>query len=127
MTLPVGSGRNIGIVRIVTSTIPDAILISKSFESIVSICSRGDSWIISSFPHVHTIPALPPFALNVTAVVASFMYAYVAIGIRLIHEVSITGSIARQPLLMADKVYNCLFFFISNKFNGYIINLEYGI
>ena len=47
--------------------------------------------------------------------------------IRLIHEFSITGSIARQPLLMADQAYNYWFFFISNKFNGYIINLEYYI
>ena len=47
--------------------------------------------------------------------------------IRLIHEFSITRSIARQPLLMADQAYNCWFFFISNTFNGYIINLEYDI
>ena len=38
--------------------------------------------------------------------------------IRLIHEFSITGSIARQPLLMADQANNCWLFFISNKFNG---------
>ena len=45
--------------------------------------------------------------------------------IRLIHEFSITGSIARQPLLMADQACNCWFFFISNKFNGLIFNMEY--
>ena len=31
--------------------------------------------------------------------------------IRLIHEFSITGSIAREPLLMADQACNCWFFF----------------
>ena len=54
---------------------------------------------------------------------ACFLIAY----IRLIHEFSITGSIARQPLLMADQAYDCWFIFISNKFNGYKINLEYDI
>ena len=44
--------------------------------------------------------------------------------IRLIHEFSITGSIVRQPLLMADQACNCWFFFITNKFNGII---QYGI
>ena len=47
--------------------------------------------------------------------------------IRLIHEFSITGSIARQPLLMADQACNCWFFFISNKLNGLIFNMEYDI
>ena len=47
--------------------------------------------------------------------------------IRLIHEFSITGPIARQPLLMADQACNCWFFFISNKFNGLIFNMEYDI
>ena len=47
--------------------------------------------------------------------------------IRLIHEFSITGSIARQPLLMADQACNCWFFFISNKFNGLIFIMEYAI
>ena len=39
----------------------------------------------------------------------------------------ITGSIARQPLRMADQACNCRFFFISNKFNGLIFNMEYDI
>ena len=47
--------------------------------------------------------------------------------IRLIHEFSITGSIARQPLLMADQACNCWLFFISNKFNSLIFNMEYDI
>ena len=47
--------------------------------------------------------------------------------IRLIHEFSITGSIARQPLLMADQACKCWFFFISNKFNGLIFKMEYDI
>ena len=47
--------------------------------------------------------------------------------IRLIYEFSITGSIARQPLLMADQACNCWFFFISNKFNGIIFNMECAI
>ena len=38
--------------------------------------------------------------------------------IHLIHEFSIAGSIARQPLLMADRACNCWFFFISNTSNG---------
>ena len=41
----------------------------------------------------------------------------------LIHEFSITRSIARQPLLMADQAW---FFLISNEFNGLIFN-NYGI
>ena len=45
----------------------------------------------------------------------------------LIHEFSITGSMARQPLLMADQACNCWFFFISNTFNGLIFNMEYDI
>ena len=47
--------------------------------------------------------------------------------IRLIHEFSITGSIVRQPLLMADQACNCWFFFISNKFNGLILNMIYKL
>ena len=47
------------------------------------------------------------------------------VSIRLIHEFSISGSIARQPLLMAAQA--CNFFFISNKFNGLIFNMEYAI
>ena len=47
--------------------------------------------------------------------------------IRLIHEFSITGSIARQPLLMTDQACNCWLFFISNKFNGLIFNIDYDI
>ena len=47
--------------------------------------------------------------------------------IRLIHEFSITGSITRQPLLMADQACNCWFFFITNKLNGLIFNMEYDI
>ena len=45
----------------------------------------------------------------------------------LIHEFSITGSIARQPLLMADQACNCWFFLISNTFNGIIFNMEYDV
>ena len=45
--------------------------------------------------------------------------------IRLIHKFSTTGSIARQPLLMADQACNCWVFFISNKFNSRIFNMEY--
>ena len=47
--------------------------------------------------------------------------------IRLIHEFPITGSIARQPLLMADQACDCWFFFISIKFNGLIFNMECAI
>ena len=47
--------------------------------------------------------------------------------IRLIHEFSITGSIARQPLLMTGHACNCWFFFISNILNGLIFNMEYDI
>ena len=47
--------------------------------------------------------------------------------IRLIHEFPITGSIARQPLLMADQACNCWSFFITNTFNGLIFNMEYDI
>ena len=47
--------------------------------------------------------------------------------IRFIHKFSITGSIATQPLLMADQSCNCWFFFISNKSNGLIFNMEYAI
>ena len=46
--------------------------------------------------------------------------------IRLIHEFAITGLITRQLLLMADRTCHC-FFFISNKFNGLIFNMEYSI
>ena len=36
---------------------------------------------------------------------------FIVLAIRLIHKFSITGSIARQPLLMAQQAYNCWFFF----------------
>ena len=36
-------------------------------------------------------------------------------------------TITRQPLQMADRVCNCWFFFISNKFNVLIFNKEYAI
>ena len=40
------------------------------------------------------------------------------------HEFAITGSIARQPLIMAAQACKCWFFFISNKCNGLIFNME---
>ena len=43
------------------------------------------------------------------------------------HDFSITGSIARQPLLMADQACHYWLFFISNKFNGLTFNMEYDI
>ena len=52
----------------------------------------------------------------------------ISILIRLIHEFSITRSIARQPLLMTDLACNgWFFFFINNTFNGLIFNKEYDI
>ena len=37
------------------------------------------------------------------------------------------GTTTRQLLLIADRECNCWFFFISNKFNGLIINMEYAM
>ena len=47
--------------------------------------------------------------------------------IRLMHEFAITGTIARQPLIMVAQACNCWFFFISNKCNGLIFNMEVAI
>ena len=57
----------------------------------------------------------------------SGLVCFSSLTIRLIHESSITGSIARQPLLMADQACNCWLFFISNTLNGLIFNVEYDI
>ena len=50
----------------------------------------------------------------------------IATAIRLIHEFSITGSIARQPLPMADQACNCWFFFISS-YDAYIVDFSASI
>ena len=44
--------------------------------------------------------------------------------IRLIHKISIIGTTTRQPLLTADRECNCWFFFISNKFNDLLFDME---
>ena len=43
------------------------------------------------------------------------------------HEFAITGSIARQPLIMAAQACKCWFVFISNKCNGLMFNMDVNV